>query len=73
MTEFRLQDVEKRAISLNANPAPIGPLVTAEQLWANVERFLQELLPVAEAAGVTLAMHPDDPPLPMFLGRGAKS
>jgi len=68
VTEFRLQDVE-RAISLNANPTPIGPLVTADELWANVERFLQELLPVAEAAGVTLAMHPDDPPLPMFLGR----
>lgn len=68
VTEFRLQDVE-RAISLNANPTPIGPLVTADELWANVERFLQELLPVAEAAGVTLAMHPDDPPLPVFLGR----
>jgi mannonate dehydratase len=31
--------------------------------------MLSELIPVAEQAGVTLCMHPDDPPLPEFLGR----
>ena len=43
--------------------------VTAEELWTNLKRFLQELLPVAEACGVTLAMHPDDPPLDVFMGK----
>lgn len=37
--------------------------ITHEQLWQRFERFLNELLPVADQAGVTLAAHPDDPPL----------
>ncbi|MEM7532798.1 MAG: mannonate dehydratase [Chloroflexota bacterium] len=46
--------------------APAGTIgtVTHEQLWDRVTRFLQELVPVAEEAGVRLAAHPDDPPLP---------
>ena len=35
-----------------------------EQLWQRLKVFLDALVPVAEAAGVTLAAHPDDPPLP---------
>ena len=35
----------------------------SEELWSRHARFLKELLPVAEAAGVRLALHPDDPPL----------
>ncbi len=33
------------------------------ELWENYEYFLDEVLPVAEAAGVTLALHPSDPPM----------
>jgi mannonate dehydratase len=49
------------------NPdAPEGDIgaVTSEQLWSRLEYFLRELVPVAEEAGVRLAAHPDDPPLP---------
>lgn len=39
-----------------------------EQMWANFSYFLQRVLPVAEAAKVKLALHPDDPPMSPVLG-----
>ncbi len=37
-----------------------------EQLRANLARFLDAVLPVAEECGVRLAIHPDDPPFPVL-------
>ena len=42
--------------------------VTPEQLWSRLTYFLEELVPVAEEAGVRLAAHPDDPPMPTIRG-----
>lgn len=39
---------------------------TSEELWDRVAWFLKQLLPVAEKAGVRLAAHPDDPPVPVL-------
>jgi len=51
--------------------APPGTLaaISPDELWRRLERFLGEVLPVAEQAGVRLALHPDDPPMPTIRGQ----
>lgn len=43
-------------------------IVTAEPMWNNYTYFMDAVLPVAEQAGVRIALHPDDPPVPMLGG-----
>jgi mannonate dehydratase len=40
--------------------------VDAAQLWENLHWFLERVVPEAERAGVRMAIHPDDPPWPIF-------
>ena len=40
--------------------------VDEEKLWDNLKYFLQGIIPAAEEAGVRMAIHPDDPPYPIF-------
>lgn len=40
--------------------------VPAERLWEHLAYFLERVVPVAESVGVKLAIHPDDPPWPIF-------
>jgi mannonate dehydratase len=55
--EFDLNDfrntVEKRQFDRD---------YSADDIWANYTYFMRAVLPVAEEAGVKLALHPDDPP-----------
>ncbi len=68
VTAFNLADA-KRAVSLNSQAVIESTTIAAADLWNNLEKFLSEVIPVAEASGVTLTMHPDDPPLSEFLGK----
>ena len=56
VTGYRRTDAESR-------PALVEPgELSEDQLWEGFAYFLNAVLPEAEQAGVTLALHPDDPP-----------
>jgi len=40
--------------------------ITEQQMWDNHNEFLREVIPIAEISGVKLALHPDDPPVPVL-------
>ncbi|HEX8357769.1 MAG TPA: mannonate dehydratase [Segetibacter sp.] len=40
----------------------------AADLWNNLTYFLKAVVPVAEKAGVRMALHPNDPPIPVSHG-----
>jgi mannonate dehydratase len=42
--------------------------VSADTIWRNYTYFIRQVMPVAEAAGVRMALHPDDPPVPSLQG-----
>ena len=54
-----------------ARDAPIAPggEISDEEMWDNYTYYLKAILPVAEEAGVKLALHPDDPPYSPLAGQ----
>ena len=60
VTQFRLEDV--------TDPYENEYGLTEEKLWDNLKYFLDAVVQEAESAGVKLAMHPDDPPIPLVKG-----
>lgn len=69
VTAFDLNQAEQ-ARSLSTTASTIDTeTISAEALWENLERMLAQLLPAAEQYGITLVMHPDDPPLAAFAGK----
>ena len=49
-------------------PLTHGRVYSADEMWDNYRYYIQAILPVAEEAGVKLALHPDDPPVPSLGG-----
>ncbi|NBQ60970.1 MAG: D-mannonate dehydratase, partial [Proteobacteria bacterium] len=65
--EIPLGTIWNMVVDPDAPPGTIGR-ISQEQLWSRFKWFLDELVPVAEEAGVRLALHPDDPPLEQLRG-----
>jgi mannonate dehydratase len=53
-----------------AFPTPLshGREFGETEIWGNFTRFIREVAPVAEEAGVMIGVHPDDPPVPVLAG-----
>jgi len=47
---------------LGARPLTHGRVYGEDELWDNFAYFCRRMMPVAEGAGVRLALHPNDPP-----------
>ena len=58
---------ENESFVRNAHYAE-GVTLDDDALWDNFRFFIQGVLPAAEQAGVRLALHPDDPPVPALGG-----
>ncbi len=49
-------------------PFSHGREYAEEEIWANYEYFVRQIVPVAEEAGVKIGVHPDDPPVATLAG-----
>jgi len=63
-TPARIVDIEQ----LKQHPFTHGREFGKEEIWDNFKYFLDRALPVCEEANVKLAIHPNDPPVPMLNG-----
>ncbi len=54
--------------AVDADRLTHGRVYSEEELWANFDWYLSRMLPVCEEANVRMALHPDDPPVPMLGG-----
>lgn len=43
-------------------------IYSSEEVWETFTKFIREVMPVAEEAGVRIGLHPDDPPVPTLGG-----
>ena len=58
-----------RAFDLESLEAPTAwAEVSAEEMWARIEYFVERVAPAAQEAGVRVAIHPHDPGVPKGIG-----
>jgi mannonate dehydratase len=56
------------AVMGSAGSLYFGREYSTEEIWVNYTYFIRQVVPVAEEAGVAIAFHPDDPPVPSLFG-----
>jgi mannonate dehydratase len=69
--EFALSSPQKKGVWADTSwkePLSHGRAFTREEIWENYAHFIKQVAPVAEAAGVRIGIHPDDPPVPILAG-----
>lgn len=49
-------------------PLSYDRVYSEEEMWANYDWYMERILPVAEEYNVRMALHPDDPPVPILGG-----
>ncbi|MGH9654337.1 MAG: mannonate dehydratase, partial [Bryobacteraceae bacterium] len=61
-----------KTMSFNVHDVPSGLTkwgrISEQKMWDNITYFLKAVIPEAEKAGVNMALHPDDPPIPVLRG-----
>ncbi len=61
-----------RSMSFNVHDVQPGLTqwgrISEEKMWENITYFLKAVIPAAEKANVKMALHPDDPPVPVLRG-----
>lgn len=67
MTHETRRVAEDEARSPGVTLAPYGE-IDAATLWERVRSLYERIIPVAEAAGVNVGAHPNDPPEPRYRG-----
>jgi mannonate dehydratase len=65
---YQVREFDLDVFRAQAEEMRFGRQIAADEMWANYRYFLHAVLPVAEEAGVMLALHPDDPPLAQMNG-----
>ncbi|MDR1598601.1 MAG: mannonate dehydratase [Oscillospiraceae bacterium] len=63
---YSLPGWEPERLSLMAADIEYYQSFTQEMYWSNMKYFLDAVIPAARAANVRMAIHPDDPPWPLF-------
>jgi mannonate dehydratase len=56
------------AVMGSAKSLYFGREYSTDEIWANYTYFIKQVAPVAEEAGIAIAFHPDDPPVPSLFG-----
>ena len=77
VTSFRMEDAKNAplmaggvgpVLDTSLIPASAHRPIGDEEMWDNFTYFIKAVIPVAEEAGVKMALHPDDPPVPSLGG-----
>ncbi|MBN2983055.1 MULTISPECIES: mannonate dehydratase [Cohnella] len=64
--EFTMPGWEPERLARLASLFEAYKNVSEEDLWSHLKYFLDEVVPVAARHGIKMAIHPDDPPWPVF-------